>query len=101
MGVEGELTYPMGTLDILIAYTNDKRYKEIRNWIQVKSMEGMNFSMGIFWDELERNNTIAFAKTLEEDGVLTDEIIRTLSKHLKISKTEVTEVFNNEVKKAV
>lgn len=96
-----ELTYPMETLDMLIAYTNDKRYKEIRKRIQVKNMEGVRISMGDFLDELERNKAIEDAKILEKKGALKDFIIEVLSESLKISITEATEVFNNEVKKAV
>ena len=66
MGGEGKLTNPMETLDMLIAYTNDKRYKEIRKRIQVKSMEGMKFSMGIFLDEIEKNKVIDCARYLEK-----------------------------------
>lgn len=51
---------------MLIAYTNDKRYKEIRKRIQVKSMEGMKFSMGIFLDEIEKNKVIDCARYLEK-----------------------------------
>lgn len=86
---------------MLIAYTNDKRYKEIRKRIQVKNMEGVRISMGDFLDELERNKAIEDAKILEKKGALKDFIIEVLSESLKISITEATEVFNNEVKKAV
>lgn len=64
-------------------------------------MEGVKISMGNFLDELERNKALDGARYLEKTGMVKDVIIGFLSDQLKISITEATEVFNNEVKKAV
>lgn len=94
-----ELVHPVETLDMLIAYTNDIRYKNIRKRILTKTMEGEKISMGNFLDELDRKNTIDNARRYHMKGVSDEIIVETISEELNIDITEAREIFNNEVKK--
>ncbi len=51
-----------------------------------------------FLDELERNNTIANARTSLELGVDEEWVIKFLMKSLSIDQAEATDIFNNKVK---
>lgn len=93
-----ELAHPLETLDMLIAYSGDTRYKEIRKRIHEKSMEGAKISMKEFLDELERNRTIADARTNLELGIDEELVIKFLMKSLSIDQAEATDIFNNKVK---
>lgn len=93
-----ELAHPLETLDMLIAYSGDTRYKEIRKRIHEKSMEGAKISMKEFLDELERNNTIANARINLELGMDKELVIKFLMKSLSIDQAEATDIFNNKVK---
>ena len=94
-----ELVHPVETLDMLISYTNDIRYKNIRKRILTKTMEGEKISMGNFLDELDRKNTIDNARRYHMKGVSDEIIVETISEELNIDITEAREIFNNEVKK--
>lgn len=93
-----ELNHPVEALDMLIAYTGEKRFNDIRKRIIKESMEGVKITMGNFLDELERNKTVEIYKSFKKRGVVDDAtLIDCLSENLNITKEEATEIFKKEV----
>ena len=92
-----ELKYPVASLDMLIALTNDERYESIKNEMLIKEMEGDVVVMHEFLDKLERNTAIKMARNGIECGISEELIIKQLEKQLNISFEEAKEVFEKEV----
>lgn len=93
------LAHPVETLDMLIAYTNDNRYKAIRDNIIEKSKRKVVINMGSFLDEVERKAIVNSARVNLQLGAEQEFIVRFLMKALNITEQEAVDIFNNEVLK--
>lgn len=92
------LDHPVETLDMLIAYTNDNRYKAIRDNIIEKSKREV-ITMGDFLDEVERKAIVNSARVNLQLGAEQEFIVRFLMKTLNITEQEAVDIFNKEVLK--
>lgn len=90
------LDHPVETLDMLIAYTNDNRYKAIRDNIIEKSKREV-ITMGDFLDEVERKAIVNSARVNLQLGAEQEFIVRFLMKALDITEQEAVDIFNKEV----
>lgn len=91
------LKYPVDTLDMLYAYTKDEHYLNIRNQIVKKEQRGEVIRMGDFFDQVERNNTIAIARKMYQGNGNAENAVYAIMCGLDISTEEAQEIFETEV----
>ena len=92
-----KLKYPVDALDMIYAYTKDKRYLSIRNGVIKKEAKGEVISMSEFLDELERNKIIETARKMYQRNNNAENAIYTIECGLDISTAEAHEIFETEV----
>ncbi len=91
------LKYPVDALDMLYAYTKDEHYLNIRNQVVKKEQKGEVIRMGDFFDQVERNNTIAIAKKMYQKDKNAENAVAIIECGLDISNAEAQEIFETEI----
>jgi len=92
-----KLKYPVDALDMIYAYTKDKRYLNIRNEVIKKEAKGEMISMSEFLDELERNKVIETARKMYQGNHNAENAVYAIECGLDISTAEAQEIFETEV----
>ena len=91
------LKHPTELIDMVVAFTKNKKLEDIRNRIAVDELEGKTMSMGTIFDNVAYKEVIAAAITNKTLGMDDQKIIQFLMIRLETTWEKATEIFEKEV----
>ena len=91
------LRHPTELVDMIVAFTNNDKLKDIRNKVAISELEGKVISMGNIFDNIAAKETIENARYYYKKGISQDVVIEGISERLGITLAEAKEIFEKEV----
>lgn len=90
------LRHPTELVDMIVAFTNNDKLKDIRNQVAISELEGKVINMGNIFDNIAAKEVIESAKYLVEK-MTSSEVVAYISSRLGISLDEAKEIYEKEV----
>lgn len=91
------LRHPTELVDMIVAFTNNDKLKDIRNKVAISELEGKVINMGNIFDNIAAKEVIESAKYLVGKMTSNDVVVDYISSRLGISLDEAKEIFEKEV----
>ena len=91
------LRHPTELVDMIVAFTNNDKLKDIRNKVAISELEGKVINMGNIFDNIAAKAIIENARYYYKKGNSQDVVIEGISEGLGITLVEAKEIFEKEV----
>ena len=91
------LRHPTELVDMIVAFTNNDKLKDIRNKVAISELEGKVINMGNIFDNIAAKEAIESARYYYKKGNSQDVVIEGISERLGITLAEAKEIFEKEI----